>query len=181
MHNMSQTLDLSSAPAILFLFGLSGSGKSYVGNLIGELTGCYVYHADDDITDEMILALQEKRPFTNEMRDRYFPIITEKILHLRQHHNFLVVTQAVYKQRHREYLCKNIPNMEMIFIDASDAVISQRLTTRNGGITGASALALRRDFEQPDSNIKVILNEGDKSMLVTQLNNYFSSAQPEKD
>lgn len=170
---MSQTLDLSAAPAILFLFGLSGSGKSYVGNLIGELTGRHVYHADDDITDEMILALQEKRPFTNEMRDRYFPIVVEKVLALRQHHECLVVTQAVYKQRHRHYLYQHLSDMEMVFIDASDEVITQRLNTRRGGITGASASALRNDFELPPSETKVIINEGDRSTLITQLNQYY--------
>lgn len=177
---MSQILDLSSAPAILFLFGLSGSGKSYVGDLIGELTGRYVYDADDDITDEMILALKEKRPFTEKMRDQYFPVVVEKVLSLRQRYKFLVVTQGVYKQRHRDYLEAKIPNMEMIFINVSDQFISKRLAARCEGITDASAIALRSDFELPSAGVKVIINEGGKTVIVNQLNHYFSKLPNKK-
>jgi len=67
---LDKILDLAKAPATLFFFGLAGSGKSFVGDLIGELANWHVYHADDDLTDEMRLALDEQRAFTNPMRDR---------------------------------------------------------------------------------------------------------------
>ena len=171
---MTQQLNLNSAPKILFLFGLSGSGKSYIGDLIGQKTDRYVYHADEDITEEMILALKEQRPFTESMRDQYFPIIAEKIVSLCQEHNAIVVTQGVYKQRHREYLEAQLSDLEMIFVDAGDAHISERLSTRGDGITDESAAALRKDFELPPERIKVIVNEGGEEVIVAQLNDHFS-------
>ncbi len=170
---MSLNIDLTFAPSTLFLFGLSGSGKSFVGDLIAEQAGWHVYHADDDITDEMRLALKEKRPFTHKMRDQYFPIIAEKILSLQQHNKHLVITQGVYKQRHRDYLLHKIPNMEMICIDASDQLISQRLTHRNNGITDASAAALKLDFEPSIEGTKVIHNEAGSERIIEQLNTFF--------
>ncbi len=171
---MNHHLNLTFAPSILFLFGLSGSGKSFVGNLIQERTGWHTYHADDDITDEMQLALERKKPFTHDMRNQYFPIITHKILSLQRIHRRLVVTQAVYKQQHRDYLINKISNMEMICIDAPDQLISQRLAHRNDGITHASAAALRLDFEPPIKGTKIIHNDANSERIINQLNLYFS-------
>jgi gluconate kinase len=175
---MNQSPDLELAPKILFLFGLSGAGKSYVGNLIGELAGWHVYHADDDLTAEMILALKEQRPFTEQMRDDYFPVVAQNILALKKKYERLVVTQGVYKQRHRDYLMKKFPEMEMLCVDASDQFILQRLGRRKKGITHASAEVLRSDFELPDKDTKVIMNQGGRSEIVSQLNLYFSKSRP---
>lgn len=173
---MNLHLDLEFAPKILFLFGLSGAGKSYVGNLIGELSGWHVYHADDDLTDEMILALKEQRPFTERMRDDYFPVVVERILALRNKYGHIVVTQGVYKQRHRDYLLQNIPGMEMLCVDASNQFILQRLGRRADGITNASAEALRQDFELPDKYTKVITNQEGTAEIIRQLNHFYSSS-----
>jgi gluconate kinase len=174
MANAPQ-LDLAGAPPTLFLFGLAGSGKSFVGNLIAELAGWHVYHADDDLTDEMRLALAEHRSFTGPMRDRFFALIVDKILQLQQRHPRLVVTQAVYKQQHRDYLLARIPDMELICVNAEDATILQRINRRSDGISVASAAALRADFEEP-AGCKTIVNDSDAAAIVRQLNEHYARA-----
>jgi gluconate kinase len=171
-------LDLSNAPPTLFLFGLAGSGKSYVGNLIGQRAGWHVYHADDDLTDEMKLALAEHRPFTGPMRDRFFALIVDKIRQLQQRHPHLVITQAVYKQQHRDYLLARIPAMELVCVSADDATILQRINRRSDGITIASAAALRADFEAPADGCRTIVNDSDAGAIVRQLNNHYGRFRP---
>jgi gluconate kinase len=177
MHSEAEpTLDLTHAPAALFLFGLAGGGKSYVGNLIGRLAGWFVYHADDDLTDEMKLALAEHRPFTEPMRDRFFAIVIENILALQKQHPQLVVTQAVYKQRHRDLLAAQIPNLELVCVTATDTVIFQRIKKRDEGITIESAAALRADFQIPAPSCKVITNDGGTTDIIRQLNHYYAAS-----
>lgn len=168
------TLHLHNAPAIIFLYGLAGSGKSYIGDLIARHTGWHVYHADDDITEAMRQALQEKRPFTDAMRDEFFKLLIGKIRKLSQQHNHLIVTQAVYKQKHRNQLQQQIPGLELIWIKADDDIIASRLQSRHHGIKLESAAALRKDFEIPNENCKVIINERDEESIIRQLNNLFS-------
>lgn len=168
-------LDLTHAPSTLFFFGLAGSGKSYVGNLIEGLAGWHIYHADADITEEMALALKEHRPFTNAMRDHYIELISDNILALQEEHENLVVTQAVYKQKHRNYLMGRIPNMEMIWVDASDSAIQKRIAVRADGVSSASAAALRLDFELPPKETKMLKNDGDAANIVFQLNRFYSN------
>jgi gluconokinase len=170
-------LDLSNAPSTLFLFGLAGSGKSYVGNLIGERAGWHVYHADDDLTEEMKQALAAHRPFTGPMRDRFFALIVEKILALQQRHAHLVITQAVYKQQHRDFLLARVPNMELLCVNADDATILQRINRRSDGITVASAAALRADFEAPAADCRIIVNDSDAAAIVRQLNRHYGDSR----
>lgn len=165
--------------SILFLFGKSGSGKSYVGDILGEVLGWHVYHADEDLTEEMKLALKESRPFTNDMRDRYFSIVAKKILGLTKVHRRIAVTQGAYKERHRDYLASNIPGLEFVYIQSNEALIRERLSKRECGISTASAKALDSDFEPPDSEINVIDNNGSKSEIIEQLSS-IAEAMPNK-
>lgn len=168
-------LDLRNAPSTLFLYGLAGSGKSFVGDLIGARAGWHVYHADDDLTDEMKQALAERRPFTNPMRDRFFALIVQRVLQLQRQHAHLVVTQAVYKRQHRDYLLAHIPDMHLVCIAADDATIVQRINRRRDGIAIGSAAALRADFEEPAPDARIVDNTADAAHVVRQFNRYYSS------
>jgi hypothetical protein len=64
--------------------------------------------------------------------------------------------------------------MEMLCVDASDQFIVKRLSRRAKGIASDSAAALRRDFELPDRDTKVITNQSGESEIIQQLNHYFS-------
>ncbi len=166
-------LDLSKAPSTLFFFGLAGCGKSYVARLVAALAGWTVYDADDDLTDELKLALAERRRFTEAMRDRFFAIVADRILDLQSRHEKLVVSQAVYKRRHRNFLMATVPNFELICVEASESVTNQRLSRRRDGIGNQSAAALRRDFELPGGEFKLVINDSDDVAIIRQLNRHF--------
>jgi gluconokinase len=156
-------------PLVLFLFGKSGTGKSFVGDILEEILGWHVYHADKDITEEMKAALSENRPFTNDMRDRYFSIVAENILARKESYRKIVVTQGVYKKKHRDILVSNVPDLELVHIQSTNALIQERLLNRKDGISLASAAALTNDFEEPDESIKTVINNGTKTDVARQL------------
>lgn len=161
---------------MIFLFGIAGSGKSYVGDLIAQSGPWFVYDADDDITEAMQRALSDNRPFTDSMRDEYFAQLILKIQQLSSQHPHLLITQAVYKQKHRDLLQKHFPDMDMIWIQASDTTIQQRLRQRHNGISTESAAALRHDFEIPGPNFITLHNEGNNQSLIQQLNEIYSKS-----
>ncbi len=148
----------SSDTDIILLYGLAGAGKSYVGDLLGTEFGYYVYHADIDSTPEMKLAISEQQPFTMEMRDRFFEIVAEKILLLRKNHKKLVITQATYKKRHRDYLKTKIPGLKCVCIEADDNTIVTRLSSRGDLISPEYAKVLRQSFEAPDKDDFIFIN-----------------------
>lgn len=174
---MNQKLNLETAPSTLLLFGLAGSGKSFVGDLIAELAGWHVYHADDDLTPAMLDALNKQQPFTQQMRDDYFAYIVENIKSLQKKHPRLVITQGTYKQTHRDYLLASLTDIELICIESSAELITQRLQTRQQGISLASATALQQDFEAPGANTRVLTNIAGKNEIIRQLNAFYAASR----
>ena len=156
-------------PLALFIFGKSGSGKSYVGDILGDVLGWHVYHADENLTKDMKLALEERRPFTNDMRDLYFSIISEKIIDLAKIHQHLVITQGAYKKRHRDYLLSKVPELEFVYIRSNEKLILERLSKRKGGISIPSAKVINDDFEPPVSGGNIIVNDGSRYDIIEQL------------
>lgn len=156
---------------VWFLFGLSGSGKSYAGDVIARAKDWPVYHADDDITPSMRQALAESRPFTDAMRDEYFVLLADRIRARQAQHGRaqpLIVTQGAYKQRSRDYLQQQIAGLALIWIDAPDILINQRLSLRAKGIRPESAAALRQDFECPAPLCLKIVNEFGEGHILAQ-------------
>jgi gluconokinase len=159
---------IEQGPPVLFLFGLSGAGKSWVGDLISVHTGWPVYHADADITAQMRQALADARPFTDAMRDDYFARLPAYIQSHRQPGRPLIVTQGAYKRRHRDQLKMQVPGLELIWVDAPPELILQRLEQRGQGIRAASAAALFSDFEAPAGTYCRIMNDGDNNRILQQ-------------
>ena len=127
MDKIADYIELPNAPATLFVFGLAGAGKSYLGELLQRRAGYYWYEGDQDLTVAMRDYVGRGLPFTEEMRDEFFEQLFQKIIDLQKQHERLVVTQAAYKRRHREQL-QTISNLQCLWVDCSPAVIIKRLS-----------------------------------------------------
>lgn len=160
--------DKFASQPVWFLFGLSGAGKSFVGDLIAQDTGWPVYHADADISEDMRLALAQNRPFTDAMRQAFFAQLPNHIAAHQQPGLPLIVTQGAYKQKHRDFLQARVPGLVPVWVDAPRGLIAQRIQQRAEGIQTDSAEALVRDFEAPPGDSCRILNDGDKNTIRQQ-------------
>lgn len=158
-------LQLPRAPAVLFFYGLSGAGKSRCGEWIARATGIPLYSADDDLTDEMKQALARSEPFNDGMRDRYFVIVADAIERRLQATPRLLVTQGLYRRRHRAWLRARLPNMDLICVTAPTQVILERLARRHDGISMASAAAIAKDFDAADAGDHVLVNDDEEGVL----------------
>jgi gluconate kinase len=171
------SLDLSTAPAVIYLFGLAGAGKNFVGDIIGTLSGRYVYHADQDLTEEMLCAVHEGRVFTPGMRDRFFRVVADRIHALRAIHGPLIATQATYKSQHRHYLRERIPDIDFICITASDERIAERLTKRGDHVTADYAEKMRSLFDLPAEGTPILVNEYGEAEVVQQVADLYKARQ----
>lgn len=145
----------------LFLFGLAGVGKSFLAEHIAKKYAYYLYEGDDDITPDMRNAIAEKRHFTDEMRDEYFRIVADRILELQKKHQNIVVAQGLYKNKHRHYLMSRIPDLQFVWVQASQEKILERLQQRDGiAVSPEYAKKIQANFEVPDMPVMEFLNEG---------------------
>lgn len=162
-------LDLTSAPRVIYLFGLVGAGKNWVGDIMAKLSQRSIYHADQDVTHEMQQAANEGRSFTDEMRDRFFEIVSASITDRLQTVPSLIVTQGTYKRRHRDFLARQISGIDFLQIVAPEHLITERLKKRGGAFTLEYAQRIQHNFEPPPPGVKTLVNDGDELRVVAQL------------
>lgn len=155
--------------ALLFVFGSPGAGKTYVGRVLHEEFNYYSYEADDDLTEEMIKAIQEERLFTDEMRERYFKIIIKKLSSLIQQHKNVVATQALIKEINRKQILQALPQTQFLHVSADISNITQRLKLRGDWVSIEYANKIRAIFEAPEIPHSNIDNNRDKQHVMQQL------------
>lgn len=171
-------LPLPRASRVLYLIGLAGVGKSYVGDLIGARAGYHVYHADGDLPEEMREAVARNEPWTEEQIDAYYRIIRDRILELGRLHDKIVVTQATYFQKHRDLMTGSVPGLEILWIVADSEVNLQRIRERKDFVTVEYFEATKPYFEAPPAETKRIVNDGGDAgdnAIVRQLLELFGS------
>lgn len=161
-------------PKIIFFFGLAGSGKSYLINLLSKETGWNAYDADKDLTSEMLSALKKKQEFTDEMRFQYIESVVGKINKLAKNSDKLLIAQANYKFKYREYVRDNIEaSLEFIEVKAKEEIIYKRLKGRDDELTPDYFKMIAKNFEPAKSGVKVLVNNGDDAELINNFINLY--------
>ena len=116
---------------LFIVFGLPGAGKTYVGRLLKDEFGFYLYDGDNQLTDEMKKALKEKKLFNDSMRDVFFQRLINKVLQLHKTKKNLVVAQTFIKEKYRKQLLKAMPFARFILVQTKKVLREKRLLQRN--------------------------------------------------
>ncbi|HWM91542.1 MAG TPA: hypothetical protein VN493_12320 [Thermoanaerobaculia bacterium] len=160
---------LPHLPRALYIIGLAGVGKNHVGDLIGRLSGCHVYHADEDLPADMRDAVDRNELWTEEQVDGFYSIIRRRALELLEVHPRIVITQATYFQKYRDLIREAIPDIELLWVVAGQDVNLRRLRERGDYVSVEYFEKTRLYFETPPEPTKTLLNDGDDSDIIRQL------------
>lgn len=153
----------------LYLFGLPGAGKNYVGRILAESYGLSFYDGDAYLTEELRVAVRNHQPFTEPMRDRYYSHLIAVIGDLRLHNNPLAVGQATFKERHRRQILDAYPDTNFILVEAAEPVRMARLKRRQDAVTEDYARRIESFFEPPTHPHYVISNNRGRRNVEAQL------------
>lgn len=88
---------------VLILFGEMGSGKNYWGEKFSQSYGLPFFDGDDVVTEEMRECISKFKPLNKDMIKRFVPLLANAIAD-RAEENGLVVAQALYTKRDREFI-----------------------------------------------------------------------------
>ncbi len=144
-------------PNLVFLFGLAGVGKSYVGRVVADRFGYTAYDLDRDLTPAMREAIAAHAQFTEEMRDDFFDVVVRRITELTAVHSRMVFMQGAYKERHRVEVRQAHPELQFVWIDAPLEILRQRLTARADAISADYASKIMSNFEPPREDLSLRL------------------------
>jgi gluconate kinase len=148
--------------SLVVLFGLPGTGKTFVGKVFEKYFNYYFYDGDNDLTPEMKKAIKTKTVFTDQMRDIFFKILINKIKVLSEKHTKLVVAQTFIKEKYRIDLLKKIPNAKFIFVETKIDIREKRLMERiDYPLDLEYARKMEENFDKPKINYLIIVNNKD--------------------
>jgi gluconokinase len=146
-------------PPYIFLFGVAGVGKTYSGEAVSERLGLVSYDLDQDMTPAMRAAIAQGEPFTDEIRDEFFDVVCQRISELKAKHPQCVFMQGAYRQKHRDCVTRNHPDVVFVLVDAPEDLILQRLHGRGNKVSREYAATLRASFESPPPGTPFLLND----------------------
>lgn len=161
--------------ALLFVFGIPGAGKSFVGRILHHEYQFFHYEADEDLTPAMIEAIQHERVFTDVMRHDYFDLVIQKTQALCAHNKNVVVTQALIKETNRQQISLSLPEAQFIHVTAAISNINERLKIRNNWVSIEYANKIRAIFEPPTMPHIIIDNNRDRQHIINQLDAFLTT------
>ncbi|MEZ4970544.1 MAG: gluconokinase [Flavobacteriaceae bacterium] len=140
---------------ILFVIGVSGTGKSTIGQLLAAALNLPFFDGDDFHSEANIEKMSNKIPLNDE--DRYEWLITLNRLAVSNQETGSVIVCSALKESYRKLLAHKIEEKVIwISLESSFGLLLERLQKRKGHFMPPELLRSQLDtFEPPTKAIKI--------------------------
>lgn len=132
---------------IVFLFGLPGVGKTYLGQLLERELSTHFWDGDEALTDEMKEAIKNEEPFSNQMTLTLTQAIIDKMDALQRDHKDIVIAQAMLLEEDRALFKARFQDIHFIYVYSEQDLTEQRLEERADHVTTSYYQNLLKAFE----------------------------------
>jgi nucleoside-diphosphate-sugar epimerase/gluconate kinase len=133
---------------LIILFGLSGSGKKHVGEILSYDIGAKFFAASEYYPQGMVDAIRREEPVTTAMCDIYHQRLIKGIRLLLAHNKHVVIAQDAYTNMERLKILEFFSATCFIWVSAAQEILLGRL--RRLHLDTNYHANLRNSFEPPD-------------------------------
>ncbi|TAG84865.1 MAG: gluconokinase, partial [Burkholderiales bacterium] len=137
-----------SSPFCVVVMGVSGCGKTTLGQALAVKLGIDFFDADDFHPQENVEKMRAATPLTDSDRAPWLHILNDNLKVRTKAGQSLVLACSALKQRYRDALAADIPTVHWVFLEGSYELIAARIRARSA-TTGhyMPADLLRSQFE----------------------------------
>ena len=164
---------------VVVIFGVSGAGKTTIGELLAQELHWKFYDADDFHPQVNIDKMERGEPLTDEDRQPWLQSLREAITRSLAANENAVLACSALKRKYRELLRVNA-DVKFVFLHGSRARIADQLKQRRGHFIDPALLDSQfADLEEPESSEDMLTIElrGEPDELVEQIRQKLSPSR----
>ena len=144
-------------PLVLVVMGVSGSGKTTVGKLLGERLGWSYQEGDALHPPENVAKMSSGTPLTDADRVPWLQRIASRIDAWRSSGEAGVITCSALKRAYRDIIVGDRPDVGLVYLRGSRELIGRRMAARKGHFMPAALLDNQfATLQEPSSEERAI-------------------------
>ena len=125
---------------IVVIMGVSGCGKTTVGQLYAQSHGWKFLDADDYHSPQNIAKMREGVPLQDEDRWPWLDRLNALLKEVSSGNKSCVLACSALKQRYRDRIARDLPGLRWVYLKGSFHLIEARLKARKGHYMKAGLL-----------------------------------------
>jgi gluconokinase len=131
----------SQMPCVLIVMGVSGSGKSTIGEMLAARLGWNYEDGDRFHPASNVAKMSAGQPLTDEDRWPWLRAIADEIDRVCEAGRHAVIACSALKRAYRDVLVHGRNDVRIIYLDGTEALIAGRLAGRKGHFMPPGLLA----------------------------------------
>lgn len=140
----------------VILTGVSGSGKSTIGQALADRLGWRFCDADDLHDAASVERIRRNQPLDDADRAPWLTRVRGVIEEMKRAGTPVVIACSALKERYRRVLAEGLSGVRFVFLTGDPSLLLARLEARRGHFAGPALLASQlADLEPPDDALYI--------------------------
>jgi gluconokinase len=154
---------------VIILMGVSGSGKTTIGQRLAQELGWPFYDGDDFHPQANIAKMRQGVPLTDDDRHPWLAALRRLIDSVLAAKQSAVIACSALKRAYRDRLAGPHENVVFVYLKGSYEVIQQRLLERQGHFMRAGLLASQFEtLEEPERALTMDITQ-EPGVIIAQV------------
>lgn len=149
---------------IIVLMGVSGSGKTTVGQALARRLDCPFYDGDDFHPPQNVAKMAAGQPLDDDDRAPWLARLHDLIVGHAAEDETIVVACSALKKRYRRRLTQDVANVVFVYLRGSADVIRARLQSREDHYMQPGMLDSQFDALEPPPPDEAIIVDVDRDV-----------------